>query len=218
MKFKYLIFDLDGTILDSHEGLCRSFQSALKSYGIEESIGNIKNHLGPLLSETIVKVYGLSKEDGIEAMKLHRKRLMEKGIYECSVYEGIPEMLKTLKDYNVKLAIATNKPEEASVSQLKYFDLIKYFDVVVGNNWDENRGTKGEFIKMAMMEMKVNDISRVCMVGDRYNDIEGGKENGLSTIGLTYGYGSRAELEKYKPDYIVSSPMEICDIVLKKGM
>ena len=118
MKFKYLIFDLDGTILDSHEGLCRSFQSALKAYGIEESIGNIKNHLGPLLSETIVKVYGLSKEDGIEAMKLHRKRLMEKGIYECSVYEGIPEMLKTLKDYNVKLAIATNKPEEASVSQL----------------------------------------------------------------------------------------------------
>ena len=218
MKFKYMIFDLDGTILDSHEGLCRSFQSALKAYGIEESIGNIKNHLGPLLSETIVKVYGLSKEDGIEAMKLHRKRLMEKGIYECSVYEGIPEMLKTLKDYNVKLAIATNKPEEASVSQLKYFDLIKYFDVVVGNNWDENRGTKGEFIKMAMMEMKVNDISRVCMVGDRYNDIEGGKENGLSTIGLTYGYGSRAELEKYKPDYIVSSPMEICDIVLKKGM
>ena len=218
MKFKYLIFDLDGTILDSHEGLCRSFQSALKAYGIEESIGNIKNHLGPLLSETIVKVYGLSKEDGIEAMKLHRKRLMEKGIYECSVYEGIPEMLKTLKDYNLKLAIATNKPEEASVSQLKYFDLIKYFDVVVGNNWDENRGTKGEFIKMAMMEMKVNDISRVCMVGDRYNDIEGGKENGLSTIGLTYGYGSRAELEKYKPDYIVSSPMEICDIVLKKGM
>lgn len=218
MKFKYLIFDLDGTILDSHEGLCRSFQSALKAYGIEESIGNIKNHLGPLLSETIVKVYGLSKEDGIEAMKLHRKRLMEKGIYECSVYEGIPEMLKTLKDYNVKLAIATNKPEEASVSQLKYFDLIKYFDVVVGNNWDENRGTKGEFIKIAMMEMKVNNISRVCMVGDRYNDIEGGKENGLSTIGLTYGYGSRAELEKYKPDYIVSSPMEICDIVLKKGM
>lgn len=218
MKYEYLIFDLDGTILDSHEGLCRSFQSALKAYGIEESIGNIKNHLGPLLSETIVKVYGLSKEDGIEAMKLHRKRLMEKGIYECLVYEEIPEMLKTLKEYNVKLAIATNKPEEASVSQLKYFDLMKYFDVVVGNNWDENRGTKADFIRMAMEELKVEDKSKVCMVGDRFNDIEGGKENGLDTIGLTYGYGSIEEIKKYKPNYIVSSPMEICDIVIKKGM
>ena len=61
MKYKYVLFDLDGTILDSHEGLCKSFQAALRAYGVEESIENIKDALGPLLSHTIIEKYGFSK-------------------------------------------------------------------------------------------------------------------------------------------------------------
>lgn len=214
MKYKYVLFDLDGTILDSHEGLCKSFQAALRSYGVEESIENIKDALGPLLSHTIIEKYGFSKEDGANAMKIHGKRLKEKGIYECKVYEDIPKMLKTLKANGIKLAIATNKPEEAAVLQLKYFGLIDYFDLVCGNNWEETRGLKDDFIRMAMKGLNVKDKSQVCIVGDRYNDIEGGNKVGIDCIAVTYGYGSLEEIESYHPKYIVSSVMGICDIIL----
>ncbi|WP_290773130.1 HAD hydrolase-like protein [Anaerofustis sp.] len=215
MKYNYVIFDLDGTILDSHEGICRCFQKALKAYGVDESVENIRKLLGPPLSKTIITKYGFSKEDGAAAMKIHMKRLKEKGIYECKIYDEIPLLLKTLHEQGVKMAIATNKPEEASVLQLKHFKLAKYFEIIVGNNWTQTRGTKGDFIRMSMEHMKVEDKSKVCMVGDRYNDLEGGVENGLDTIGVTYGYGSKEEIEDCKPTYIANSPMDITKIVLK---
>ena len=214
MKYKYVVFDLDGTILDSHEGICKCFQKALKAYGVEESVDNIKKLLGPPLSKTIITKYGFSKEDGAAAMKIHMKRLKEKGIYECKIYEEIPEMLKNLYDNGIKMAIATNKPEEASVLQLKHLELAKYFDIIVGNNWTQTRGSKGDFIRMAMKHMGVEDKSEVCMVGDRYNDLEGGVENGLDTIGVTYGYGSEEEIVNCKPTHIAKKPSDIADIVL----
>lgn len=216
MGYKYVVFDLDGVIVDSHEGICRCFQKALAAYGVEESVENIKKLLGPPLSKTILTKYKFSKEDGAAAMKIHMKRLREKGIYECKIYEGVPEMLKKLTDNGIKISIATNKPEEPSRMQLEHFDLIKYFESVQGNNYTQDRGTKGEFIKMTMDDMGVTDKSEVIMVGDRYNDLEGGVENGLDTLGVTYGYGSKEEIEGCNPTYIVSSPMEIADVVLGK--
>ena len=214
MGYKYVVFDLDGTILDSHEGICKCFQKALKAYGVEESIENITKLLGPPLSKTIITKYGFSKEDGAAAMKIHMKRLKEKGIYECLIYDGIVEMLQKLKENGVKMSIATNKPEEASILQLKHFDLYKYFEIVVGNNWTQDRGTKGEFIKMTLEHMGVTDKSEVIMVGDRFNDLAGGVENGLDTLGVTYGYGSEEEIVGCNPTHIAKSPSEIADIVL----
>ena len=214
MGYKYVVFDLDGTIVDSHEGICICFQQALKSAGIEESVDNIRKLLGPPLSRTIITKYGLSEEEGAAAMKIHMKRLKEKGIYECKIYEGIPKLLKTLNEKGIKIAIATNKPEEPSILQLKHFDLAKYFEIIVGNNYTQTRGTKGDFIRMALEHMGVEDKKDAVMVGDRFNDLEGGVENGLDTIGVTYGYGSKEEIEDCKPTHIVDTPLDMLKVIL----
>ena len=215
MGYKYVVFDLDGTIVDSHEGICICFQQALKSAGIEESVDNIRKLLGPPLSRTIITKYGLGEEEGAAAMKIHMKRLKEKGIYECKIYEGIPKLLKTLKENGIKMAIATNKPEEPSIMQLEHFDLAKYFEIIIGNDYTQTRGTKGDFIRMTLEHMGVEDKKEAVMVGDRYNDLEGGVENGLDTIGVTYGYGSKDEIDKCNPTHITDTPLGILDIVLK---
>jgi len=214
MGYKYVVFDLDGTILDSHEGICACFQKALEFCGIEESVENIRKLLGPPLSKTIITKYGVSKEQGAEAMKIHMKRLKEKGIYESKVYEGIPNLLKTLTENGIKIAIATNKPEEPSILQLKHFDLAKYFEIIIGNDYTQTRGTKGDFIRMTLEHMGVKDKKEAVMVGDRYNDLEGGVENGLDTIGVTYGYGSKEEIEGCNPTHIASCAEDVLDIVL----
>lgn len=209
MKYKAVIFDLDGTILDSQKGIAKAFQSALKAYGVEESVENIAKLIGPPLARTIITHYGFSEEDGAEAMKVHRKYLREKGIYECGIFDGVIDMLDRFKKSGVKMAIATNKPEEFAVAQLKYYKMEHYFEGIFGNNLEQTRGSKGDFVREAMESCKVLDSKDAVMVGDRKNDIQGGVENGLDTIAVLYGYGSEEELNNCGANYVVKTPLDV---------
>ncbi|MPW27179.1 HAD hydrolase-like protein [Alkalibaculum sp. M08DMB] len=212
MRYKAVVFDFDGTIVDSEEGIAIGFQHALKSQGISEDLEVIKSLIGPPLSRTIITKYGLSEEDGEKAMQLHREYYTEIGIYQCKLYPLIIEMLEGLKAMGVKMMIATNKAESYAIEQIKYCEIGQYFTCVVGNNETQTRGTKAEFIDIAIGDLGINK-NEIMMVGDRYNDIEAGKEAHLDTVGVTYGYGSITEINDIAPTYIINSPLELIDIV-----
>ena len=127
-------------------------------------------------------------------MGYYREYYGTKGIYENRVYDGIEELLLWIRETGRRAILATAKPEPAAVHVMEYFHLDPYFDVIAGASMDYSRVEKSDVIRYALERAGIRDLSGVVMVGDRENDIQGGRENGLDTIGVLYGYGSREEL------------------------
>ncbi|MCD7885856.1 MAG: HAD hydrolase-like protein [Lachnospiraceae bacterium] len=200
--YEYILFDLDGTLTESGTGIINSVLYALKKNGIEESDREkLRAFVGPPLSESFQRFYGMSKEQSLHMVDDYREYYLERGWKENFVYEGIPQVLETLRGQGRKLIVATSKPEETSKRILTYFQLDGYFELIAGATMGEGRNKKGEVIAYALSqimekERKSIDTARMLMVGDRLNDVDGARENGLSCVGVLYGYGSQKELEE----------------------
>ncbi len=212
MGYTTVIFDYDGTLVDSQEGIAKGFQQALAAYGIREEVEEIKKLIGPPLSRTIVTKYGFGEEDAKEAMAIFRRYVREHGNEECRVFDGVPEMLRGLREAGLSLAIATNKPESIALPQIRYLGLEPYFSAIMANNDAQDRGSKSDFVRMAL-EACGGSAAQSLMVGDRRNDIEGGKAVGLDTAGVLYGYGSPEEIRDSAPTYVAATPLEILNLV-----
>ncbi|MBQ3137612.1 MAG: HAD family hydrolase [Clostridia bacterium] len=207
--YKTVLFDLDGTLTDPGLGITNSVAYALKKYGIE--VGEREKlyaFIGPPLNESFKKYYNFSEEKAMEAIWCYREYFSEKGIFENEIYEGIRQLLQKIKASGRKVILATSKPEEFALKILDYFELTEYFDVVAGASMDEKRNKKGDVIKYAMEKGGFTSEGAV-MVGDREHDIFGAQENGIDTIGVLYGYGSREELEKAGAMYIAENVDDI---------
>lgn len=216
MQYKYILFDLDGTLTDSKEGITKSVQYALSKFGIEaRNLDELQKFIGPPLYDAFIEYYGFSEEKSLEAVKYYRERFREKGIFENKVYEGIPELLERLKESDFKLIIATSKPTEFSEKIVKHFDIYKYFDDVVGSEFDGTRGKKDEVIQYILDKYKIAKSDAV-MIGDRKYDMTGAHKSGIAAIGVTFGFGSIEELKDAGADYIAGSPKEIGEILLKE--
>ncbi len=213
MKYKTVIFDFDGTLVDSQGGIAKGFQMGLAAFGVQESLEVIKGLIGPPLSKTIQTKYGFSPEDGRAAMKICAAYQLGEGLNEIAIYHGVIEMLETLKKQGIRLGIATNKPCTTADAQIDRFSLRKYFDSIQTNDATQTRGTKSDFVRMAM-EGCGADPTTTLMVGDRAEDIKGGKENGTDTAAVLYGYGSREELEGSEPTHIVSDVAGVLALVM----
>ena len=210
--YKYIFFDLDGTLTDPGEGITKSVEYALNKYGIQvEDRRSLYKFIGPPLNDSFSEFYGFDEEKAMEAVSFYREYFGVTGLFENEVYDGIVSVLETLKERGMHLLVATSKPEEYSVRILEKFDLIKYFDFVCGATMSGSRVKKADIIAYALESAGVKDKSEVLMVGDRHHDIDGAKVNRLASMGVTYGYGDRAELEEAGADYIVDAPMEILD-------
>ncbi len=196
MEREYILFDLDGTLTDPMEGITRSVQYALKSYGIEEpDLRALCPFIGPPLKESFMKYYDFPEDRAQEAIGRYREYFAVTGIFENQVYDGIEEMLRKLKAKGKILVVATSKPEKFAVQILEHFHLDGYFDFVCGASMDEKRVKKGEVIAYALETAGIEDVSGAVMVGDREHDAIGAGENGMDCVGVLYGYGSREELE-----------------------
>ena len=210
--YKYIFFDLDGTLTDPGEGITKSVEYALNKYGIQvEDRRSLYKFIGPPLTDSFSEFYGFSEEKAVEAVSFYREYFGVTGLFENEVYDGIVSVLETLKERGMHLLVATSKPEEYSVRILDKFGLSGYFDFICGATMSGSRVKKADIIAYALESAGVEDKSEVLMVGDRHHDIDGAKVNGLDSMGVTYGYGDRAELEEAGADYIVSAPMEILD-------
>lgn len=211
MKWKTLLFDLDGTLTDSGEGIVNSASYALQKMGIEENDRKRMAHrfIGPPLVDTFKEWYGCNAEEAEEGLRWYREYFKDKGIFENRVYDGVPEMLAELKESGARMILATSKPTIFAKRILEHFDLISYFDYLSGAELSGERNRKSEVILHAFSEGKIEDLSEVMMIGDRHHDIFGAKETGIVSLGVLYGYGSREELLEAGADYLAADPLEV---------
>ena len=213
--YKYILFDLDGTLTDPGLGITNAVMYALKKFNIEvPDRTELYKFIGPPLLDSFEKYYGMSKEESQLALQYYREYFKPYGLYENTVYDGIEELLSELKEEGKKLILATSKPEPFAVEILRHFGLDKYFDFVGGATMDEKRVKKAEVIRYALESCGISELSSAIMVGDREHDVLGAKEVGMKSIGVLYGYGCREELEAAGATYIVENTRDILKIIL----
>ena len=213
MKYKYYLFDLDGTLTDPGIGITNSVMYALEKFDIHVSDRKeLYPFIGPPLVDSFEKYFGFDEKQAFQAVEYYREYFREDGIFENAVYEGIPEMLSELKSRDAKVALATSKPYEFSVRILDHFDLHQYFDIVGAATMDGRISRKADVISHLIDKLGENEKSSILMIGDRDQDIDGAKANGLQSAGVLWGYGSREELMDAGADYIVSVPSDIVNI------
>ena len=191
---KAVLFDLDGTITDSGEGIIKSAAYALEYYHLPvPDADTMRAFVGPPLRDTFQK-FGVPAELCDEAVKKYRERYIPIGIYENIPYPGIKDLLAKLKEHGCKLYIATSKPEWMAVDVLTRFHLEGYFDIIAGATMDGSRDTKSDVI--AYLLAQTGDISNAVMVGDTEFDVLGAAAHNIPCIGVSWGYGSVAQMQR----------------------
>lgn len=214
-NFEYILFDLDGTITDSGEGITKSVQYALKSFGIKvDNLKELNKFIGPPLKDSFKRYYNFNDEEAELGLIKYREYYADKGIYENKLYDGIVELLEALNNSGKKIVLATSKPEVYAKQILKYFNIDEYFAFVAGADFEETRVKKGEVIKYALKEAEISDLSKAIMVGDREHDIIGAKENNIKSIGVLFGFGDVVELTQARADYIAKDTRELLNTLL----
>lgn len=214
-NYKYILFDLDGTITDSALGITNSVKYALKKSGAEiPPYETLCKFIGPPLSDGFRDICGFETERAKAAVKYYREYYETKGLFENEVYIGIPELLKRLQKAGKTVILATSKPEKFAKMILEHFNLSRYFDFAAGATLDETRNKKDEVIAYALSQCNITDKSGAIMVGDRHHDIDGAKKNGISCVGVLYGFGDREELENAGADYIAEDINALNKILL----
>lgn len=214
---KYVLFDLDGTLTDPKEGITGCVQHALRCMGIEPpEKDELLDFIGPPLVDSFIRRFDMTKEEAEFALKKYRERFSTVGMFENRVYDGVPQMLENLKSEGCTLAVASLKPLVFVEKILEKFELRQYFDAVAGSDLEGTKHTKKQIIDDALAELPPVDACRIVMVGDRYQDIEGAKEAGIFSIGVKYGYAQGNELENASADFIVKTPKEVEEIILKE--
>lgn len=214
-SFRHILFDLDGTITDPKTGITKSIAYALRHFGIEvNDLDTLCKFIGPPLMDTFEGYYGFNEKDTCLAIEKYREYFGITGLYENMVYDGMEELLQNLINRGKILIVATSKPTVYSVKILEYFNLLKYFSFVAGSELNGERAKKADVITYALEQNNIRDLSGVIIVGDRKHDIIGAKQTGISSLGVLYGYGDKAELEKAGADFIAETVGDVGCIIL----
>lgn len=193
MALKTILFDLDGTLTDSGEGIINCAYLALEYFGVPlPDREKMRAFVGPPLHDTFVK-FGVPKECAEEAVKIYRSRYIPTGMLENTPYPGVKNMLETLKRQGHHLLVATSKPEWMAVDILKHFELDQYFDRICGASMDTSRNTKEDVIAY-LLELN-GTAEAMLMVGDTAFDVIGAAAHGIPTIGVSWGYGTVADMQ-----------------------
>ncbi|MGO3792749.1 MAG: HAD-IA family hydrolase [Enterococcus gilvus] len=203
---KIVLFDLDGTLTDSIEGILNSIRYMLEKKGLAISdTETLRSFIGPPLADSLKALYGISEAEAQEAVESYREYYADQGIKQLTVYPGVEKMLTDLsEDYS--LAIATSKPEFFAEQVIENTGLTKYFTGIFGADLAGDRSKKADVITYALEQLEGDTA---VMVGDRKFDILGAKDNQLKSIGVLYGFGDRQELAEAEADILVEKALEI---------
>ena len=207
MNRKSVIFDLDGTLTDSGEGITKCVRLALEHFGIPvENLDDLRYFVGPPLRDSFVKA-GVLEDKVEEAIAVYRSRYTNVGLFENTPYSGIRELLEKLTALGCRLFVATSKPEEMAVRVLEKFDLYRYFEKVCGATMDKSRDSKSAVIAYLLTAM--GNAENAIMVGDTAFDVIGAAEHNISTIGVSWGYGKVEEMKDAGAIAIANTPDEL---------
>ena len=220
-KYDICLFDLDGTLTDSGEGVINSVIYAFKQLGIEVPIEDeLRTFVGPPLGDSFVR-HGVPKEKEDEAIALYRKLYIEGGEkFNNKLYEGMDLILGKLKEAGYKIYTATSKPENLAIEVLERFDIAKYFDYIAGASLGHERETKADVIRYLLDMININlaesankddhDIAqKIVMIGDTKYDVIGAKEFNIPCIGVLWGYGSEEQMKEAGAINIVNTMDEL---------
>ena len=214
-NYKYILFDLDGTITDSALGITNSVKYALKKLNAPiPPYETLCKFIGPPLLDGFRDLCGFETEKAQAAVKYYREYYETTGLFENKVYDGIPEFLKALKEDGKTVVLATSKPEKFARLILEHFGIMQYFDYAAGASLDETRNKKDAVIAYALNECNITNKALAVMVGDRHHDIDGAKKNGISCVGVLYGFGNREELINAGADCIAEDIDALYKILL----
>lgn len=212
-KFDTLLFDLDGTLTDSTEGILNCLIYAIERMGFEVP-EDTNIFLGPPIRQSFAEFLGMNGEQVDEAVRIFRERYSDTGLFENRVYDGIPGMLERLKSGGKRLMVATSKPQVYAVRIFERFGLAQYFEIVGGAELDGSRDYKDEVIEYVLSKAGITDRSTVLMIGDRRQDVLGAHKTDIECMGILWGYGSVEELTQAGADYIARTPQEAADMLL----
>ncbi len=211
-----ILFDLDGTLTDSGPGIMKSVEYAFNKLGFTDYEPEVlRTFVGPPLIYRFMEVMNLSLEEARTAVAAYRERYNEIGIWENSVYEGIPEVLTLLKCSGKKLAVATSKPHAMAVKVLEHYELADFFDVICGSKADGRKAEKVEILKEVLEETGYADKKdQVILIGDTRFDVLGAKEAGIDCVGVSYGYGTEEDLKESGAVKVCKTPGELVYLAL----
>lgn len=208
-RFQNIIFDLDGTLTDSANGVTASISYALKKMGANFKTSELRSFIGPPLQHSFRDKYGFTENEVLQAIKYFRDYYREKGIYENKLYPGAAKMLKNLYEGDKKIYLATSKATIFAETILEYFHIENLFTFIAGATLDGSRVEKKEILAYLIDNNSNLHQKETVMVGDRKHDINGAHFFGFSSIAVTYGYGSIQELSFEKPEHLVHSVPEL---------
>ena len=216
MKYTHVFFDLDGTLIDSSEGITRSVQYTLENMGYDVPPKNeLLGFIGPPLLWGFSELCGMSREQAVRAVALYRERYSKIGVLECALYDGIETLLHRLCDAGIVCVLATCKPHLFANRILAHLGVKDCFAFVSGPEMDGTRGEKHEVIAHAADMLGLRDKSRILMVGDRDSDVRGAAANGMDGAGVLWGFGSDQEHVQADATYLCRTPEELWSIVCR---
>ena len=213
IKYDCVLLDFDGTIADTGEGIFSSVRYAIEAMGFDplpEEV--IHTFIGPPVFSSFKRALDLSDEDSAKAVEKYRERYVESGIYQLKIYDGMQKLMEDMKKSGIKLAIASSKPENFIMKILDFLKIDSLFDYISAPESDKAPESKTALVERAVSRSGI-EKSRAVMIGDRYFDIDGAKGAGIDSIGVTFGFGSKEELQNAGATYLADSAEEIRKII-----
>ena len=213
--YSAVLFDLDGTIIDSAPGITSSLAHMFETLGRPiPTPSELLAYVGPPLQQSLVELAGFSEPDSWQALAVYRERYLAHGAANVTAYEGLTELLHQVKQAGLPTSLATSKPESLARLALTSLGLIDQIDIITGASEDEKRSEKAEIITLALQRLEAfgADVSAPIMIGDRFYDVEGAAANGIPAIFVEWGYGSPAE--QVGAIAVASTPAEVAALIL----
>lgn len=210
--YKNILFDFDGTVFDTVEGITKSAQYALKKQGIEAGLDELRCFAGPPLVDKFMEVYGFDRETAEQATRDFKERYVPIGVHECRVFPGIKSLLEALREKGFQVGLATSKPQVLAEQLLAQEDMTELFMAICGSSSDGNNSAKWQVLKRAMEELGAKPEDTV-LVGDTKYDVEGARLCGVPCIGVAYGYAAPGELEQAGAVTIAGDMDELLEIL-----
>ena len=210
MRYKTVLLDLDGTLVDSAPGIVQSIAHALREVGAPvPSMSKLLRWVGPPLPESFHVLGGIPQDEVDNVLTIYRRQYLDVGAYDSKLFDGVGALLRDLKERDITIALATSKPYTPAVLMLEHFTIAHHFEVIATAWDDETRGEKPLIVGDALEQLaeKGHNTADIVMIGDRIHDVEGAKEHNLPSIIVGWGYGTGEEWGH--ADYVAHTPRQL---------
>ncbi len=206
--FDYILFDFDGTLMDTSKGVFNSFDKVVAHYGLNIDRAIYSTMIGPPLKESFSKTLGLPEAEIQNAMQIYRSYYAQDGMFEAEIYSGVVELIENLRAAGKKIFVATSKPEIYARQILERKEILGLFDFVGGSDLEEkSRVEKCDVVKYVLQSNGISAQKEKCLlIGDRHYDVDGAHSAGIKCAGILWGFGTRKEFEECGADFIFESP------------